>query len=266
MPIFVNRQMASKKFKMKKIYLILLISLLAVVLGAGFYFNKRSPQKTAVLKTPPPSIILPSPVESIPISASLSSPTPLPSAYMINNVPFQPQAPYGNWDELHDEACEEAAVILVKFWQAGQSTISAQTMDNEILKMVDWQIKNWGMHQDLTVQETAEMAQDFYGLKLVPKYGITIEDIKKEIAQNHLAIVPTAGRLLGNPYYRQPGPVYHMLVVIGYSGSNIIVQDIGTKRGEHYQYNQGVLFNAIHDWPGTAENIEGGKKAMLTVF
>ena len=136
-------------------------------------------------------------------------------------------------------------------------------MDDEILKMVDWQVKTWGSHKDLTVKETAEMAKEFYSLNLTPKYGITIEDIKKQIVQDNPVIIPTAGRLLGNPYFRSPGPIYHMLVVIGYSGNNIIVQDIGTKRGEHYQYNAQVLYNAIHDWNGSPDNIESGRKAML---
>ena len=154
-------------------------------------------------------------------------------------------------------------MILVQWWQEDHSTISAQTMDDEILKMVDWQVKTWGSHKDLTVKETAEMAKEFYSLNLTPKYGITIEDIKKQIVQDNPVIIPTAGRLLGNPYFRSPGPIYHMLVVIGYSGNNIIVQDIGTKRGEHYQYNAQVLYNAIHDWNGSPDNIESGRKAML---
>ena len=202
-----------------------------------------------------------------PISEQSPSPTTtLPSSYLIKNFPFQSQAPFANWDQLHDEACEEAAVILVKWWDDDKSTISAQTMDSEILKMVDWEVKNWGSHKDLTVKETAEMAKEFYGLELNPQYGIDIDMIKSEVSQNRPVIVPTAGRLLGNPYFRQPGPIYHMLVIIGYEGKTIIVQDIGTKRGEHYQYNQQILFNAIHDWNGSPDSIEQGRKAMLVLF
>src|SRR3990167_2317375 len=32
-------------------------------------------------------------------------------------IPFTPQAPYAIWDEIHNEACEEAALLMVhKFW------------------------------------------------------------------------------------------------------------------------------------------------------
>lgn len=196
--------------------------------------------------------------------STAASESPLPDSYLISDVPFQSQAPYANWDELHDEACEEASVILVKYFLQNQN-LSAQTMDEEILKMVAWQVKNWGGHKDLTVKETAEMAEEFYGLKTKTKTNITIADIKKEVAQNHPVIVPTAGRLLGNPNYRRPGPIYHMLVVIGFSGNRIITQDVGTRKGEHYEYGEKIFFNAVHDWNGAPENIEDGAKAMLVL-
>jgi hypothetical protein len=254
---------------MKKKYIYILIGAFLIVLVGGYFINKKyypsSHTASSPEITPSTTLISPSPTLT-PSESSTPVAQSLPNSYLIKNFPFQPQAPFANWDQLHDEACEEAAVILVKSWADDKLTISAQTMDDEILKMVDWEIKNWGSHKDLTVKETAEMAKDFYNLSLTPKYDITIDDIKKEVVQNHPVIVPTAGRLLGNPYFRQPGPIYHMLVVIGYSGNNIIVQDIGTKRGEHYQYNQKVLLNAIHDWNGSPDSIDQGQKAMLVLL
>lgn len=253
---------------MKRRNLYILIGILIIVLAGGYFINRKFSQKDQLLSaeiSPIPSVVAsptPSPEEEE--SPSLQA-QEIPESYLIKNFPFQPQAPFAVWDELHDEACEEAAVILVQWWNENKSSILAQRMDEEILKMVDWQVKTWGAHKDLTVKETAELAQEFYGLKLTPKYGIDIETIKKAVSKNQPVIVPTAGRLLGNPYYRQPGPIYHMLVIIGYEGRTIITQDIGTKRGEHYRYNEKILFNAIHDWNGSPEAIEQGQKAMLTL-
>ena len=42
-----------------------------------------------------------------------SSPTPTTDALNLP-IPFTPQAPTGNWDELHNEACEEAGAIMAK--------------------------------------------------------------------------------------------------------------------------------------------------------
>ncbi|MEK7142782.1 MAG: C39 family peptidase [Patescibacteria group bacterium] len=254
---------SAKAEENKLVYYIGGILVAVLVLGFilnQFVFSKSSPAPTAVssptispsVSPQPTPLLSPSPIEKS-----------IPNAYLIDNFPFQPQAPFANWDETHDEACEEASVILVQWWQSGKSSISASTMDEEILKMVDWQIAKWGTHKDLTIQETAEMAENFYGLKLVAQYDVTIEDIKKEIAENHPIIFPAAGRLLGNPYFRSPGPIYHMSVIIGYEGNNFIVQDVGTKRGENYKYNQKVLFNALHDWAGSPESIEQGQKAIL---
>lgn len=252
----------------KKWYLLALILSLFLILLVGFIFNRKSPSVDKIQISPSPTIVLsPTP---IPVESGTPTPNPtvaaLPSSYIIDNFSFQSQAPLANWDELHNEGCEEASLILVNYYQKGQS-LSAQTMDEEILKTVDWEIKKWGTHKDLTIGETAEVAEGFFGIddwKI--ESNITIEDIKKEIAQNHPVIVPTAGRLLGNPYFRQPGPVYHMVVVIGYDKSNFIVQDVGTRRGDHYRYNENVLFNAIHDWNGSPDNINSGPKNMLVFY
>lgn len=256
---------------MKRKRLYILVTIFIFVLAGGFYINGK------FNKTPIENIASPSPSLS-PLPSPLASPiifetptlkpetTEIPNSYLIENVPFQSQAPFANWDELHDEACEEASVILVEWWRKDRGNINAQTMDEEILSLVDWQVKNWGGHQDLTVKETAQMAESFYGLILKPRYDITIEDIKEEIAQGRPVIVPAAGRLLGNPYFRSPGPIYHMVVAIGYNGNQIIVQDVGTKRGDHYVYSEKILFNAIHDWAGSPDNIESGQKAMLVVW
>jgi hypothetical protein len=79
-------------------------------------------------------------------------------------------------------------------------------------------------------------------------------DIKKELAKGNPVIVPTAGRQLHNPNFRQPGPIYHMLVVKGYEGDNFITMDVGTRNGYNYVYGQKVLFHAIADWQNDAPN------------
>jgi len=60
--------------------------------------------------------------------------------------------------------------------------------------------------------------------------------------------VPLAGRELNNPYFRAPGPIYHMLVIKGYDSDEFIVNEVGTKRGDSFKYKYDVLINAIHDW------------------
>lgn len=251
---------------MKKRFVYLII-ILILVLAAGVVLNRyffKSEQNNQIILSASPSNILLSPsikLTDTPEPSPVS--TPIPSEFLIENFPFQSQAPFANWDDLHNEACEEASVILVKWWLSDKSTISAEAMDEEILKLVEWQEKNFGGHHDLAVEKTLQMAESNYGLSGKTYDDVDISKIKSHVIQNHPVIFPAAGRLLGNPNFRQPGPIYHMSVIIGYKDNDFIVQDVGTRRGDHYKYNQQVLFNAIHDWSGSPENIESGGKTML---
>lgn len=180
-------------------------------------------------------------------------------------VPFSPQAPFAKWDKLHNEACEEAALIMVHYFLKGEK-LTKEKMEKEIQDLVSWQIKKWGRHKDLTLKELGEIAKEYYGwqkIKVLDK--ITIEDIKREISKGNPVIVPAAGRVLNNPYYRRPGPYYHMLVVRGYKKDKIITNDPGTKRGEKFIYSPEILYQAIHDWPGEDKDILEGEKRILII-
>jgi len=238
-----------------------LISILVIVLAVGYFFgvrnfdSKEEPVANSSV-SPDLSSIAPSPTaEPTPVP-------PIPSRYEIAGFSFQSQASLGNWDALHEEACEEASLILVQYWNDSKS-LSAQTMEDEIQAMIAWENQN-GYSQDLTAKQFVLVAKNYYDIASASaSYDVTIESIKQEIAQNHPVVIPAAGRLLGNPYFTAPGPVYHMLVIIGYDANTFIVQDVGTRRGDHYRYNQTILLNAIHEWTGDPNTIESGKKAMI---
>ncbi len=247
-----------------------LIAIFILVLAAGFVINRKTTLNKTSETQPTSDIAEPPSQTPAPTSTSTTSEVQniteeIPTSYQIENVPFQPQAPFANWDQTHDEACEEASLVILEYFLKGKS-LSAEQMDKEILAMVDWEVKNWGSHKDLTAQETAELGKNFYGFSdFEVKQINSLDDIKKEVSQNHPVIVPAAGRLLGNPYFRSPGPVYHMLVVTGYNLKEIITNDIGTRRGENFHYANSIFLNAIHDWAGSAENIESGQKVMIVI-
>ncbi len=182
-------------------------------------------------------------------------------------VPFASQAPLGVWDEYHEEACEEASLVMLKYYLDGKTKISKEQMENEIQKMIKFQIRNYGDYKDSNMEDVIQLAQEFYGLdNLKVVYNFTKNDLKKWLAQEKPIIVPTAGRLLKNPYFTPPGPLYHNLVLVGYNNDDIIItNDPGTKRGENYKYNLDILYNAMHDFPGNKKDIEKGQKAMIVV-
>ena len=186
-------------------------------------------------------------------------------AKILMDVPFTSQAPYAKWDVYHEEACEEASLIMVKYF-LDKKKLTPQIAEDEIQKMIKFEIKNYGDYQDSNAQQIEKLAKDFYGIdNLKVIYDFSQENIKKYLAQGRPIIVPAAGRLLGNPNYTPPGPLYHNLVLIGYDGNTIITNDAGTKKGAGYEYKLENLYNAIHDFPGRPEDILKGRKAMLVL-
>lgn len=194
-------------------------------------------------------------------------------------VPFLTQAPLTNWDDLHNDACEEAALIGVIKYLKNYQSINKEEAENEIQNLVNWQIENFGGHYDLPVEKVGEMIKKYFKRKTDIYYdaNVTIDSIKQNVNQNSPVIVPLAGRLIDNPYYRSPGPVYHMLIIRGYDDKKqeFITNDVGTKRGEGFRYNYQILYNAIHDMPlwqqdktaldTNPDMILDGKKAMLII-
>lgn len=190
---------------------------------------------------------------------------PLPKKFLISGVPFTVQSPDSKWDEYGEESCEEMSEIIVdRFWR--QLPLDRKIGLIERNKLIEYEIKNYGDFRDENAEQIAERLRNYFGYQDVEViYDFTLEQLKRKIVEGRPIIVPAAGRKLNNPYFKQPGPLYHNLVIIGFDGDKIIVNDPGIGKGEGYRYNENVLYNAIHDFPGTKERIEEGRKAMIIV-
>ncbi|TAN57512.1 hypothetical protein EPN15_04040 [Patescibacteria group bacterium] len=187
---------------------------------------------------------------------------PLPAEINLK-VPFTPQAPHANWELPYGEACEEASALMVHYF-FNKKTFTKESADMEIKKLVDFQTKKYGFYKDSTADETARFIKDYWKYKKVRVLPASIDAIKQELATGRPVIIPAAGRLLGNPNFRHPGPLYHMLVVKGYTkDGKFITNDPGTRNGANYVYDQKALMNAIHDWNGG--DVNNGKKVIIVV-
>lgn len=176
-------------------------------------------------------------------------------------VKFVPQAPFAIWDELHKEACEEAAMIAaVKYLK--NEDLNKQIMENEILALVKWEKEN-GYKIDLTAFESVEILKNYFNIDAQAVREVAVERIKQELALGNLVITPHAGRELGNPYYRQPGPRYHFLVIRGWDKDEFITNDVGTKRGEGYKYKYDTITETMHDW--NDGQVEAGERIMIVI-
>ncbi len=198
----------------------------------------------------------------------LQQPATILKSHLIKDVPFTSQAPRAIWDEVHKETCEEAASLMVARWAKGEpsSKLDPDNVEAEFKKLIEWQNQRFGYYQDTTAQETAQILKEFYGLKNVAvRDNPSLSEIKRSISQDSLIIVPAAGRELGNPYFTQPGPIYHMLVVVGYNQDGFTTNDPGTKRGQGMRYSFESIMNAIHDWPGNPDEILNSPRRVIVV-
>jgi hypothetical protein len=199
---------------------------------------------------------------------SVAEPEPKPDDQQLSkillDVPFTPQAPFANWDEIHEETCEEAAVLMAVFALDGKE-LNPQLAEDELLKLIEWQKSQFGYFEDTNAAQTAKIVTEYYGKKADIVYDFTTDDIKQALVNKKPVVVLAAGRLLGNPFYKRPGPIYHALVIRGFDGDTLITNDPGTRRGERFTYPSSVILNASHEWVGDPEKILDGRKAMIIV-
>ena len=184
-------------------------------------------------------------------------------------VPFTSQAPHANWDYPYKEACEEASVYMVHGFYNGikPGKIDADVADKEILKIIDFENGLFGSYEDTTAEQTGVLAELMYGYSKVETIeNPTIDQLRTHLAHGRPVIVPSAGRLLGNPNFQQPGPLYHMIVLRGYTDSVMfITNDPGTRNGEEFLYSFDTIMQSMHDFNGN-NDIKEGKRVVLIIY
>ena len=197
--------------------------------------------------------------------SGLASATSLPAEINLA-IPFTSQAPHGRWENPFKEFCEEASILMATRYLQHKTIAGPDEAAQAMLDIQAFEQKEFGYCEDTTAEEVATILRKHFGItnvQVVP--NPTVDDIKRAVAAGKPVIVPAAGRLLGNPFYTPPGPLYHMLVIKGYTASNqFITHDPGTRRGADFLYAPAVLMNAIHDWRSDG-HIEQGRKVIVIV-
>ena len=241
-----------------------LIIIIAVALGLYFL---ACPEKTrngdgVVDQGDLPFVPTPVMVET-PVPTPTPDPEPNPESHLLD-VPFTSQAPFGNWGMPYQEACEETAALVVHYYYEGKK-FTPDLANREILAIVDFENEHLGFYKDTTAEETADWIKAYWGYDRVEVItDPTVEEIKRNVAEGRPVIVPTAGRELGNPNFTPPGPVYHFIVIRGYTPTSFITNDVGTRLGEKYTYKIETVMDAMHDW--NDGKVERGAKKIIVIW
>lgn len=165
-------------------------------------------------------------------------------------LPFTSQAPYGNWDAVHEETCEEASFLMVVEYFKGTAAgkLDPAVADAAMLDLVAYEEER-GYGVSISAAEAVAIIEDYYpGYNAEIIENPTVEQLKQLLVDGYPVIVPAAGRELGNPFFTGEGPLYHMLVLRGYTNGRFVTNDPGTRHGENYTYDADVLMAAIGDW------------------
>ncbi len=249
---------------MVKKYLIIIPFLLTIPF-IFLYFQTTRDSPTS----PPPAALTNNPTSSSPSTPEnpkKSTPTPLPSKYLIKTA-FIEQAPEKNWDQPWQDACEEAALLTVDFYYRPRSA-NTQSVKQAILDMIDYQT-SIGFQKDVNIDQMAVIASDYLDYKTEIITNPTIAQIKQYLLQDIPVVIPANGKQLfaENRHFNDGGPYYHNLVILGYDDrtSKFTVHDVGTRHGAYFKYSYQLLMASIHDFPdsGRKQDIQTGAKKIL---
>jgi hypothetical protein len=224
--------------------------------------NEPAPAVNKPVKKKPPAVPEAPANAPKPVPTFTPIPDDIPQSMNLRIV-FVPQAPFKVWDEVHEDTCEEAALVMLKSYLDGETTMTPEEMDRRLLAMVDWQTAEFGDYKSTDAEKTADILSRHLGVanvRILPLNGAN--DIRREIAAGRPVVLPTAGKLLMNPNFKNGGPLYHMLVVKGYDASGrFVTNDPGTRLGADYVYDEAVLMDAAHDWNGG--DVLNGQRVMI---
>ncbi len=195
--------------------------------------------------------------------------TALPASAYIEAVPFTVQAPNGEWNNpLFQDGCEEAVLVMAAAWVNGTKLTKAG-VKKEIESLSDFEVEQFDQAVDASLADTEFLLNTYFGITTAKlQTEVSIEDMKRAVAEGKIVIVPTDGRRLKNPNFKQPGPPRHMLVIVGYddAAKEFFVNDPGTRKGEGYRYKESVLFDALLDYPtGNHAPVTSTDKVALMV-
>jgi len=181
------------------------------------------------------------------------------------SIPFTTQAPYSNWQQPWQDFCEEATILMIDYYYAGQK-LNKEIAYRELLKIQRLKINLLGWSLDENASKIIELVNNYFPWEAKIVDNPSLEDLKNELDNGHPVIIPAYGQALHNPHFQAGGPDYHTVILTGYDNvtEEFVTNDPGTRHGLDFRYSFATIMNAMHDftWRGNTSN--GPKVAIFT--
>jgi hypothetical protein len=190
----------------------------------------------------------------------------LPTSIFAKNlpVPFITQAPYGNWSQPWQDACEETSVAIVNAYYENNNLNNKATAKKAIEGVLNIKERFYGKSHSEKITQVAELINKFLPWESTLIENPTLEQVKEQLDKNQPILLPAYGKALHNPYFKNGGPDYHLLVISGYDNEKqeFITQEPGTRYGLDFRYKYDTILDANHDFLPKNQT-KNGKKIML---
>lgn len=192
-----------------------------------------------------------------------------PSRFVLEDVPYIPEAPGNVWEGPWKNGCEEASVAMVEFFYTGNFDVTIDEAKTFMQMLFDTQDELWGQNANSDVSETHQLINGYTSFTAEIVENPSIEDIKNELREGRPVIVPLNGFTLDNPHipFLPTGSGYHMLTVVGYDdviGHFIVHDDGDLVTGEFHRYEYNHFMNSIADYVHGTQKTNGPKQVLFT--
>lgn len=169
---------------------------------------------------------------------------------VIFEVPFTSQAPHGDWKSPWSDYSEEAVLYMAHQWILGEEMGDADQTARELLAIGEWEALHFGSSLEASAEQVLTVLKDFYGhenaflLKNPDLAALT-----DALSQGAVLLAPVNGVILDNPFYGDPAPQHHMILILSYDENTglFTTHDPGTRRGAFTSYSYEKILNAIQD-------------------
>ncbi|MDD3145496.1 MAG: C39 family peptidase [Candidatus Gracilibacteria bacterium] len=176
------------------------------------------------------------------------------------------------YEEPYQNFCEEASLLNGYYYLIGKEP-NLKEYDKDLLKLKELEdLLFKGGYKHTSLEETLQLLIAFQGDNQ-KVFGEIIENpaieiIKENISKGNPIIAPGYGKGLSNNLFLGGGPIYHNLLIKGYTEQNFIVNEVGVSKGDGYNYKINEIMENIHNFDEKLypNNFIEGKKEILILY